>query len=82
MSFCHNTNQQMTIFDPFYGLSKRELKFLNKSWAEIFASKIFPLINEDRFAVLYSDNPATRPNNPVNVYLGLIMQLMIIFLVW
>jgi hypothetical protein len=73
VSFCHNTNQQMNIFDPFYGLTEREAKRLKNSWAEVFSSTIFPIINEDRFSVLYSDNIATRPNNPVNVYVGLLM---------
>ena len=73
MSFIHNTNQQMYLFDPYYGLTETELKYLKESWAEVFANEIFPMINEDRFSVLYSDNPATRPNNPVNVNMGLIM---------
>ena len=73
MSFSHNTNQQMNIFDPYYGLTEREKKFLKDSWAETFSKEIFPLINEDRFSVLYSENPATRPNNPVNVYMGSLM---------
>ena len=61
------------MFDPFYGLTKREQKRLKNSWAEQFSSNIFPLINEQRFSGLYSDNYATRPNNPVNVYFGLLM---------
>ena len=61
----------MTIEDPLYKLTDRERKFLKKSWAEEFSNKIFPLINEDKFSVLYSDNPASRPNSPVNVVLGL-----------
>ena len=42
---------------------------LDKSWATQFADRIFPLINEDRFSVLYSDK-ASRPNTPVNVIIG------------
>jgi len=73
MSFCRNTSQQINLFDPVFQLTERELKFLKNSWAEQFSKDIFPLINEDRFSVIYSDNPATRPNNPVNVYIGLLM---------
>ena len=73
MSFCRNTAQQMNMFDPLYKLTEREKKRLKNSWAEEFSKIIFPLINEERFSVLYSDNPASRPNNPVNVYLGLLM---------
>jgi hypothetical protein len=73
MSFCPNTSQQMNLFDPIYQLTERERKHLKNSWAEKFSHEIFPLINEERFSVIYSDNPATRPNNPVNVYIGLLM---------
>jgi hypothetical protein len=40
------------------GLTAREKKFLDKSWATYFADYVFPNIDEDLFAVLYSDNPA------------------------
>lgn len=73
MSFCRNTSQQVNIFDPIYQLTEREQKYLKNSWAEKFSREIFPLINEERFSVIYSDNPATRPNNPVNVYIGLLL---------
>lgn len=73
MSFCRNTKHQMNVFDPIFLLTKREKKRLDNSWAEIFAKEIFPLINEDRFSVIYSSNPASRPNNPVNVKVGLLM---------
>jgi len=71
MSFCRNTSQQINLFDSTNQLTERELKHLKNSWSEQFRKEIFPLINEDRFPVIYSDNPATRPNNPVNVYIGL-----------
>jgi len=73
MSFQLNNEQQMAIYDSLFLLTGREIKHLKGSWAEIFSKKIFPFIDEDRFSVLYSDNPATRPNNPVNVYFGLLI---------
>jgi len=73
MSFCKNTSQQLNIFDPIYSLTEREIKRLINSWAEIFSKEVFPLISEDRFSVLYSDNPASRPNTPVNVNMSLLM---------
>lgn len=73
MSFCCNISQQMVIEDPLYYLTEREKKMLKDSWAEEFGNTIFPLINEDRFSVLYSDNPASRPNTPVNINIGLLM---------
>lgn len=73
MSFCHNISQQMCIEDPIYKLTDREQKFLKNSWAEEFSNTIFPIIDEDRFSVLYSDNPASRPNTPININIGLLM---------
>ena len=73
MSFHLNNAQQMAINDALLSLTEREMKYLKGSWAETFSKKIFPFIDEDRFSVLYSDNPASRPNNPANVYFGLLI---------
>lgn len=73
MSFCRNTSQQFSIFDSLSNLTAREHKMLKNTWAEKFSNDIFPLINEDRFSVLYSSNHASRPNNPANVNIGLLM---------
>jgi hypothetical protein len=73
MSFQLNNAQQMAINDSLLSLTEREMKHLKGSWAETFSKKIFPFIDEDRFKVLYSDNPASRPNNPANVYFGLLI---------
>ena len=73
MSFHLNNAQQMALDDSLLSLTERERKYLNNSWAETFSKKIFPFIKEDRFSVLYSDNPASRPNNPINVYFGLLI---------
>ncbi len=67
MSFYLNNAQQMAINDSLLSLTEREMKHLMSSWAETFSKKIFPFIAEDRFSILYSDNPASRPNNPVNL---------------
>ena len=73
MSFHLNNAQQMAMYDSLLSLTERERKYLNNSWAETFSKKIFPFIKEDRFSILYSDNPASRPNNPVNIYFGLLI---------
>ena len=69
MSFRKNSAQQMSIFDSTFGLTEREQKALDRSWAKIFSEDVFPQIDEERFSVLYSDK-ASRPNTPVNVIVG------------
>ena len=69
MSFVKNDAQQMTFDDALWGLTEREKKMLDRSWATQFADHIFPLIDEEKFSVLYSDK-ASRPNTPVNVTVG------------
>lgn len=69
MSFRANDCQQLSFFDSFSGLTAREQKALENSWAKVFADEIFPEIDEQRFSVLYSDK-ASRPNTPVNVIIG------------
>ena len=59
----------MSIFESTYGLTEREQKALDRSWAKIFAEDVFPHIDEERFSVLYSEK-ASRPNTPVNVIVG------------
>ena len=69
MSFRANSCRQVSFKDSFFGLTEREQKALEKSWAKVFADEIFPAIDEKRFSVLYSDK-ASRPNTPVNVIVG------------
>ena len=70
MSFVENNHNQISFNDSTLSLTKREQRFLEKSWAKPFAENIFPAIAEEDFAVLYSDNKASRPNTPVNVIIG------------
>lgn len=65
MSFRKNDNQQISFNDSTFGLTERERKALDHSWAKVFADDVFPYIDEDRFSVLYSDK-ASRPNTPVS----------------
>lgn len=69
MSFRENSCQQLSINDSFSGLTAREQRALENSWAHIFATEVFPAIDEKRFSVLYSDKDS-RPNTPVNVIVG------------
>ena len=72
MSFRKNDSQQMTLSDAMFGLTAREKKALEQSWAKVFADDIFPSIDEKRFSPLYSDK-ASRPNTPVNVIVGALL---------
>ena len=69
MSFRANSFQQFSLTDSFQGLTAREQKALNNSWAKVFAEDIFPCIDEAPYASLYSTKNS-RPNTPVNVLLG------------
>ena len=71
MSFAFNpaTEQQLSLWDSYESLTPREKRAMERSWAKVFAEKIFPKINEAPYAVLYSDT-ASRPNTPVNVIIG------------
>lgn len=69
MAFVANDTQQISLTDSIFQLTDREKRFLDKSWAKVFAEKVFPAIHEEDFSVLYS-NRASRPNTPVNVVVG------------
>ena len=60
----------MSFDDSFIKLNDRTKKFVMNSWAKEFSELVLPAIDENRFAVLYSDTKASRPNNPVNVVIG------------
>ena len=70
MSYAANQSQQLNMGDKYLNLTEREKKIVEGSWAKQFAEDIFPMIQEERFAVLYSGNAASRPNTPVNVIVG------------
>ena len=73
MAFRTNDSQQLSLNSSLLGLTKRETKIIHKTWAECFNKDIFPNINEENFSVLYSENAATRPSNPINVVFGLLL---------
>ena len=67
--FRANETQQITLHDSFLNLPEHVQRLVERSWAKDFADCVFPAINEERFAVLYSAN-GSRPNTPVNVLVG------------
>ncbi len=70
MSFRKNEFQQLNFDDSFLLQTPRTQKIIENSWAADFAENVYPAIHEEHFAALYSDNPASRPNAPVNVIVG------------
>ena len=72
MSFHFNSCQQMSIWDSMRNLTSREQRFLQQSWAVPFAERVFPAIDEDPYAVLFSEKDS-RPNTPVNVIIGALL---------
>jgi hypothetical protein len=61
---------QMLMFSSIDSLPEKLQKRLEASWAGTFYRECFVRINEEVFAILYSDE-ASRPNIPVNVLVGL-----------
>jgi hypothetical protein len=61
---------QMTLFSSIHALPEKLQKRLAASWSGIFYQEFFVRIDEEPFAVLYSDE-ASRPNIPINVLVGL-----------
>ena len=61
---------QQSMFSSICSLPKKILKRLEASWAGAFYQQVFARIDEERFGVLYADEPS-RPNIPVNVLVGL-----------
>ena len=63
-------HRQIPFFSGLNELPKKLQTRLEESWAGAFYHQVFSRIDEDRFAVLYSEEPS-RPNIPVNVLLSL-----------
>jgi len=69
--FKENTDHlQIPLISDLDNLSEKSRKRLEGSWAGDFRREVFGRIDEQPYAVLYSDDPS-RPNEPVNVLLGL-----------
>jgi hypothetical protein len=61
---------QLPLLSSIDSLPEKQLKRLEASWAGTFYREYFSRIDEEPFAVLYSDEPS-RPNVPINVLAGL-----------
>jgi hypothetical protein len=61
---------QWPLFSSIDSLPKKQQARLEASWAGTFYHEFFCRINEEPFAVVYSDDEASRPNIPVNLLIG------------
>ena len=66
----NETHRQKPLFSSLNDLPAKEQQRLASSWAGTFYEECFSRIEEDIFAVLYSEE-ASRPNIPVNVLVSL-----------
>ncbi len=73
MAFSKNHVRLVRFDDPLLQLNKKQLAYLEASWGGFFAQNIFPLIQEERFGVLYSEGRIGRYNNPINHLVGLLL---------
>lgn len=61
---------QMQMLSTIDSLPEDQSKRLQEGWAGVFYHEFFSRVDEQPFAVLYSDKDS-RPNIPINVLLGL-----------
>ena len=61
---------QWPLFSSIDSLPTKQQARLEASWAGTFYHELFCRIDEEPFAVLYSDDEASRPNIPVNLLVG------------
>lgn len=70
MFAANQKHHQKPLFSTIFTLPEKQRQRLETSWAGVFYAEVFSHIDEDIFAILYSDK-ASRPNIPVNILLGL-----------
>lgn len=61
---------QWPLFSSLDALPKKHQERLEASWAGTFYHEFFCRLDEAPFAVLYSNDEASRPNTPINLLLG------------
>ena len=70
MFVANKKHHQKALFSSVTMLPEKQLKRLKESWAGTFYEEVFCRLEEQTFAILYSDKKS-RPNVPVNVLVGL-----------
>ena len=65
--------EQINLFSKEDEWTEYQTKRIKKSWVGYFHDNIFPIINEEPYRILYSDNEASCPNTPVNILISLMI---------
>jgi hypothetical protein len=63
---------QESLWQSEFLIPPQKAKRLERSWAEVFRMRALPLIDEARFAPLYSPDNG-RPNRAVETVLGVLL---------
>ena len=66
-------NEQLNLFSKEDCWTATQRKIIEESWYGYFHDNIFPIIDEEPYRVLYSEDKASRPNNPVNIIISLLI---------
>ena len=73
MAFAQNNIDRIRFDDPVTLLTKQNAKLLERGWAGYFSREIFTAINEQRFAVLFSEEKRGRYNASVNYIVSMLI---------
>ena len=63
---------QESLWQSEFLITPRKAKLMRRSWAEVFRNEALVLIEEERFAPLYSPDMG-RPNRAVQTVLGVLV---------
>ena len=63
---------QESLWQSEFLITRRKARLMRRSWAQVFRKEALPLIDEERFAAMYSADMG-RPNRAVQTVLGVLV---------
>ena len=63
---------QESLWQSEFLITPRKARLMRRSWAQVFRKEALPLIDEERFAEMYSADMG-RPNRAVQTVLGVLV---------
>ena len=63
---------QESLWQSEFLITPRKARLMRRSWAQVFRNEAVPLIDEERFAEMYSADMG-RPNRAVQTVLGVLV---------